>query len=190
LKKISCAFTGHRPVRFKFGYDEKDEGCIKLKSVITDWIEVFIKNGITNFYSGFALGVDTWAAEIVLEMKKEYEGVKLTAVIPCETQAHNWSIDQQERYYNLQGLCDDVIILNTKYTRTCMHERNRYLVNHAGYLIAVYDGADKGGTAYTVKYAKEKERKITIIHPESLEIISFENMETLKNRAQIRLMNS
>ena len=188
MKKISCAFTGHRPSRFKFGYDEDNEGCQKLKAAITEWVDVFIANGIKNYLSGFALGVDTWAAEIVLEMKKKYEDVKLTAVIPCETQAHSWSIEQQERYYNLQGQCDDVIILNTKYTRSCMFERNRYLIDHADYLLAVYDGSGKGGTAYTVEYGQKKDRKITVIHPDSLEIVSFETINVLRNRALMRTM--
>ena len=148
---------------------------------MTEWVDVLISNGIKSYLSGFALGVDTWAAEIVLDMKKRYEGIKLTAVIPCETQAHNWSVEQRERYYNLQAQCDDVIILNTKFTKTCMFERNRYLVDHADYLLAVYDGGDKGGTAYTVKYGQKKERKIISIHPDTLEVVSFETMEALRN---------
>ena len=70
MKKTSIAFTGHRPARFSFGYDENNDTYINLKAVISEWIEAFISIGIKTFYSGFALGVDIWAAEIVLEMKK------------------------------------------------------------------------------------------------------------------------
>ena len=70
-----------------------------------------------------------------------------------------------------------------------MFERNRYLVDHANYLLAVYDGSGKGGTAYTVKYGQKNKRKLTIIHPDTLEVESFESLEVLKKRGQLRTMN-
>ena len=32
---ISCAFTGHRPPKYPWGYDESAPGCVKLKQVLT-----------------------------------------------------------------------------------------------------------------------------------------------------------
>jgi uncharacterized phage-like protein YoqJ len=54
-----------------------------------------------------------------------------------------------------------------------MFERNRRLVDSAEHLLAVYDGGAHGGTAYTVKYAKQKSRQITIIHPDTLTVTSL-----------------
>ena len=42
--------------------------------------------------------------------------------------------------------------------------RNRYLVDHANFLIAVYDGKP-GGTQYTVEYARKKGLEIVQIEP-------------------------
>jgi uncharacterized phage-like protein YoqJ len=44
------------------------------------------------------------------------------------------------------------------------------MVDNSEYLIAVYDGSKKGGTAYTVEYALKKERKNIIIHPDTLAV--------------------
>ena len=95
------------------------------------------------FLTGMAQGVDQWAAEIVLAMKRSYPHIQLIAVLPCETQANKWSQEQRERYFNTLAVCDDVITLNARYTPQCMLERNRYMVDHAGYLLAVYDGGEK-----------------------------------------------
>jgi uncharacterized phage-like protein YoqJ len=65
----ACVFTGHRPTRFSFGYDEKNEKCIRLKLVMAQQIRALIKSGVSTFYTGMALGVDQWAAEIVLDLK-------------------------------------------------------------------------------------------------------------------------
>lgn len=181
---VSCAFTGHRPARFGFGYDEKDERCIRLKAVLAEQIASLVSVGVKMFYSGMALGIDQWAAEIVLDMKKEHPGLYLAAILPCETQADKWPEESRERYFDLLPLCDDVKTLNARYTPTCMKERDRFLVDCAGILLAVFDGNDKGGTAYTVGYAKEKLRDIITIHPDTLDVESTVDYDALRRRAQ------
>lgn len=169
----ACAFTGHRPNRFSFGYDEADGKCVKIKTLMREQIVALIGEGVTEYYTGMALGVDVWAAEIVLDLKKEHPGIRLIAVLPCETQADRWSAEQRERYFNTLAECDDVVTLNKRYTPSCMLERNRYMIDHAEYLLAVYDGGIKGGTAYTVKYGKQKGRRIISIHPDTLAVSPF-----------------
>jgi len=46
-----------------------------------------------------------------------------------------------------------------------MLERDRYLVEHSDCLLAVYNGDQQGGTAATVRYAKQAGRKIILIDP-------------------------
>lgn len=134
----ACAFTGHRPVRFSFGYDEEDEKCLRLKLVLARQISALIEGGVSLFYKGMSLGTDQWCAGIVLDMKRQYANIRLTAVLPCETQANKWSPEQRDQYFNTLEQCDDVITPIARYTPGCMLERNPYMVNHAQYLLAVY----------------------------------------------------
>ena len=66
----TCCVTGHRPQKLSFGFHEEDERCIRLKELlrlhILDRLE---QHGVTHFISGMALGVDLYAAEIVLAEK-------------------------------------------------------------------------------------------------------------------------
>jgi uncharacterized phage-like protein YoqJ len=188
MPTIACAFTGHRPIKFSFGYNEGDEKCRALKLVMTQQIRLLIESGVSIFYTGMALGVDQWGAEIVLDIKRQFPHVQLVAVLPCETQAVKWSPEQRERYFNTLPECDDVITLYGHYTPECMLERNRYMVDHAEYLLAVYDGSPKGGTAYTVRYAREKNREIITIHPDTLAVVSNVDLEALERRKYIRLL--
>lgn len=138
--------------------------CVQLKERLTKQIKKLIEDGADEFYSGMALGVDMWAAEIVLELKKEYPKLKLTAVVPCPEQADRWSEEHKARYQSILDRCDKTITTSPSYTRGCMHKRNRALVDLCDVLIAVFDGT-KGGTMQTVNYAKSKKRKIEIITP-------------------------
>ena len=187
LNMTACAFTGYHPTKFSFGYDEEDEKCKRLKLVMAQQIGSLVESRISLFYTGMAQGIDQWGAEIVLAMKRKYPHVQLIAVLPCETQANRWSSAQRERYFNTLASCDDVITLNAHYKPQCMLECNRYIVDHAEYLLAVYDGNPKGDTAYTVRYAREKNRQITVIHPDTLEIVLLPDVEALERRKQLRV---
>ena len=46
-----------------------------------------------------------------------------------------------------------------------MLDRNRFLVEHAAVLLAVYNGAKRSGTGATVNYARKMNREIIIIAP-------------------------
>lgn len=69
-KMKTCAFTGHRPQNLPFGFNEEDERCIDLKKTLREQIINLIENeGVTHFISGMAIGVDMYAAEIVLGLE-------------------------------------------------------------------------------------------------------------------------
>ena len=65
-----CFITGHRPNRFKF--PENYPRCDKIKSAIrSEIIRLYEQDGIRGVWVGGAAGVDTWAAEIVLERQQQ-----------------------------------------------------------------------------------------------------------------------
>ena len=51
-----CAFTGHRPRKFPWGYDEMDARCVALKKALTEQIVKLVEAGYTDFFSGMAEG--------------------------------------------------------------------------------------------------------------------------------------
>ena len=156
------SFTGHRPEKLPF-FGEDDPMCVDLKERIFKEISLLADDGATEFYSGMALGVDTWCAEAVLKLKSEREGIKLIAVIPSPEQDSRWNAAQKQRRRMILEQCDKQITVSPRYTKDCMHKRDRAIVDLCDVLLAVYDGKE-GGTKYTVEYARNKGRK-TIILP-------------------------
>ena len=165
-----CAFTGHRPQHLPFGMNENDERCIKLKEELKEQIINLIEaENVTHFITGMALGVDLYAAEIVLDLKARYPSITLESAIPCETQAVKWSAAQRERYYDIAAQCDKETMLQCHYSPDCMDKRNRYMVDHADYILAVWNGCPSG-TGNTVRYAHKKGKSIIVINPDSLDV--------------------
>ena len=166
-----CAFTGHRPRKFPWGYNEADTKCVALKQALTREIVKLVEAGYTDFFSGMAEGTDTWASLAVLALKKGNPALKLHCVLPCEGQADGWSALAQELYSSILEQADEVVYVSQEYHDGCMLERNRYLVDHAACLLAVYNGEWRGGTAMTVRYARKLNRDVHIIDPVSCAVM-------------------
>ena len=122
----TCAFTGHRPQHLPFGMNENDERCTDLKETLKEQIINLIETeDVTHFITGMALGIDLYAAELVLDLKARYPSITLESAIPCETQAVKWSAAQRERYYDIAAQCDKVdramriAFLNLPTTQRC-----------------------------------------------------------------------
>ena len=69
---------------YPWKYNETASGCILLKEVLTKQIMTLADNGVTDWFSGMALGVDLWCAQIVLDLQKKNPAMKLHCVLPCE----------------------------------------------------------------------------------------------------------
>ena len=65
-------------------------------------------------------------------------------------------------YRQLLEGADARILISREYTRDCMLKRNRYMVHHASVCIA-YCTKDTGGTAYTVRYARDTGKTVLFI---------------------------
>ncbi len=165
-----CAFTGHRPKKFPWGYDEADARCVTLKQTLAKQIAKLVDAGYTDFLSGMAEGTDTWAALAVLALKKEHPALKLHCVLPCEGQSDQWSASARELYSSILEQADNIVYVSREYSKDCMLKRNRYLVDHVSCLLAVYNGEQRGGTAMTVRYARKREREIIIVNPSTGQI--------------------
>lgn len=166
----TCAFTGHRPQSLPFGFDETDMRCVRLKQILKNQIiRIIREEGVTYFITGMARGIDQFAAEIVLKLKQSYPEIKLECAVPCRTQPVKWEKTARERYQSLLAKCDRKTVLQEKYTKDCMQKRNRYMVDHAEVLLAVWDGTP-GGTGSTVRYATEQRKKVYKIDPLSLQV--------------------
>lgn len=160
-----CSFTGHRPHKLPWGYDESDARCVAVKGALAGQIAALASIGVTDFFSGMADGVDVWAAQIVLKLRESNSEIKLHCIIPHPGQESRWNRAAQERYRAILALADDVQTLSQRYYSGCLQERNKYLIHSAAYLLAVYDESGEGGTACTVNYARQQGRRVVIINP-------------------------
>ena len=148
LRERTCCFTGHRLIHSR----DREQLVSRLEHTVL----ALYQRGVRYYGAGGAIGFDTIAADTILRLREKHQGLKLILVLPCETQTAKWkSASDIEHYNQIMGQADKVKYISQEYTSTCMHERNRHLVDNSSVCIC-YQTKPGGGTAYTVKYAQQK----------------------------------
>lgn len=177
MSKLSCAVTGHDPQRFKFKYNEQAALCQSIKTTISEQIKTLYAEGVKVFYVGCAVGVDTWAAEIVIDLKQQsaFSDIELFCAIPFADHAERFTEGQKNRYQRILSLCTHQEVINRKYSPVAYKRLNYYMVDKSQYLIAVYDQdrSERSGLGQMVNYAIKNNRHIIFIHPDTAIISKY-----------------
>ena len=150
----ACFFTGHRVI--------PEEDIPNIRNLLLSTCTLLItKYGVTDFITGGALGFDTLAARIVLELKQKYD-IRLHIFIPCSDQAKRWSAEHRKTWEDINNAADSVrAISETTYTPGCMQKRNKAMVDSALFGVA-YCTKISGGTYSTLHYASAQKRSVIV----------------------------
>ena len=151
MNQSACAFTGHRPCKFPWKANESDPRCVALKAVLKEEIAA-------------------WASLILLSLREKNPALRLHCVLPHEGQADKWDDFARDRYRFILEQADSVEYVSRAYYDGCMIDRNHRMVEAAGILLAVYNGARRSGTGATVNYARKLGREIIVIDPITLNV--------------------
>ncbi|KAA8502850.1 MAG: DUF1273 family protein [Lachnospiraceae bacterium] len=157
MEQKICGVTGHREIPAE--YMEQAEQGLRRE------IEKAIADGYTYFISGFADGADQLFAGIVLEKAKENPVLHLEAAIPYRNRYKQLMEDGQTRA--MLEACAKVAVISEEWASNVYMKRNRYMVDQADRVIAVYDGREKGGTVSTIRmvHAQRKEMREVPVGP-------------------------
>ena len=185
----ALAFTGSRPDKLG-GYDENNATAIKVKAKLRVLILQAIARGFERFWTGMAQGIDTWAAEIIIDLIDEGADIQLLASVPFLTQPRAWEKNQPaiERWMRILSRASEIYVVcpeletmdydtiiaklvDEPQTRLAswqvsawMQTRNEHMVNNSDTVLAIWDGTS-GGTANCVRYAKKRGNPIVIYNP-------------------------
>lgn len=142
------AITGHRPSRIKDIEKTKESIGQKLEEIMPSIL-----------IQGMAVGVDMWSAHEALKRNVPYIAVRPWA---------GHGAQEQDVYERTLRNAKTVVTLNPVADYPGPHTyiiRNRWMVDHADLLLAVWDGKKSGGTWSTVRYASEKGIEVVRITP-------------------------
>lgn len=147
LRLHRCCFTGHRPEKLIRSEAE-------IKKDLEAAILQAINDGFVTFITGMARGVDIWAAEMVLQLRKQNPNLHLITASPYEGFESRWTEDWKVRYNTVMEQADLIRYVCKGYSKACFQIRNEWMVDRSARVIAVYNG-EPGGTRNTIEYAEK-----------------------------------
>ena len=146
------AGTGHRLE--VIGYDNK----AKLIRYATSILPGYNPDKII---SGMAIGWDQALAWGAMNNK-----IPFIAAVPFLGQADIWPKEAQEEYEHLLNLAEDVVIVcEGGFAPHKYHVRDKWMVDHADAMIALWNGNKHGGTYSTVKITEKAKKPMFNVWP-------------------------
>ena len=150
---IACTFAGHR---------EMFNSCTQQ---IENALKVLIEHEDTLCcYVGGMGEFDAFSAAAVRNLKRRYPNkeIQLTLVLPYMQK----KLNEYKQYYKTSF--DDILIpseLAELHYKRAIPARNKWLVDHSDYLIAMV-WRDFGGAYTTLRYAQKQGKKIILLERE------------------------
>lgn len=135
-----------------------------MPDLLTRAINFAYSEGCRDFFSGGAVGFDTFAAREVIRFRISHPDVRLVMMLPCISQDEKWSPSQRDAYSYVLKNADEVIYVSEDYTSDCMRKRNLALAERADILIS-YVSYSKSGSAQTENMAKRLGKRVYNLYP-------------------------
>jgi uncharacterized phage-like protein YoqJ len=144
--------TGHRPDKLL----SKDCYSQENLKILIGFAKMQIRElNPEKVISGMALGWDQAVALAAFGLN-----IPVIAAVPCYNQDSKWGSTYQNLYKQLLEKSSEVIYVHEgEYTKTCMHERNIYMVDNSDEVLALFDGTI-GGTMHCYNYAAKQGKPI------------------------------
>ena len=95
-------------------------------------------------------------AAIVAEQKEHNPDLFLEAAIPYAGRLKT----KNKQFHELLRACDGIKIVCQEYAPSCFLVLYRYMAWESQRVIAVYDGRERGGTLFTMRYAHSIGREV------------------------------
>lgn len=168
-------------------FNDSHPGIPVIKKAIKNQLLALIDDGLEWIILSGQQGVETWTAELVLEMKEEYSHLKYAIITPFLEQEKSWNELKQEKYRNLLFKADyETSLTKRPYEAPWQFiEKNKFLLRNSDGILIVYDEENEGSPKFIRKlaeqYAEKENYSLFFIDAYDLQTIAEEIAEEERN---------
>lgn len=148
--------TGYK--NFELGiFDNKAKEVTFIKKVIQKRLENLIEEGLEWVIISGQLGVELWAGEAVIELKRIYPELRLAIITPFLQHESNWNEKNKEFYQAIVSQADFVQSVSKQPYVNPMQFKNRdqFILDKTDGSLIFYDDEKEGSPQYFWKKAWE-----------------------------------
>jgi uncharacterized phage-like protein YoqJ len=175
--------TGYKATELGI-FSLKHPGIEIIKKAIKKQIIALLDEGLEWIIISGQWGVEIWAAEAVLELKKDFKNLRLAVITPFLEQEENWNEERKKLYNNILTHADYVnSVTKSKYNGPWQFkEKNKFLLRNSDGMILIYDEENDGSP----KYIKAQAEKQALLHNYPLYIINAYDLQNIAEEEQHR----
>lgn len=170
--------TGYRS--YELGvFQEKDPKFEIIKKSIKNTLIRYLEEGLEWILISGNLGVELWGAEVVFSLQKEYPELKLGVIFPFADFGSQWNEKNQEKLSLIKSQADYVDAVSHEAYKNPSQLKNhtRFLLEHSGGVIMVYDEEFPGKNQYFLKEAQDFSEK----HEYLIDKITMDDLQNVIN---------
>ena len=152
-KTKTIAFTGNRNLTSTSGLSGIDLQTAIIQKLYNLIEKEHTENGIINFMTGMAMGLDFLAGLAITEVRQQYPAIQFIAVIPFQGQHNNFTQQEKSYHENLCQCANHIITVSDNPGTPAYHKRNDFLIANSSKIIAYHNGKYRSGAGSTIRKA-------------------------------------
>ena len=177
LKRI--IITGYKPHELGI-FNDKHPGISVIKKALEDYLRRLLDENLEWVILSGQQGVETWAAEVIIQLKLEFPHLKYALITPFLNQDAHWNEQKQEKYQYIISHADFITAVTKKTYEAPWQfiEKDKFIITNTDGLLLVYDEEHEGSPKYIKRlaetYAHQYDYTIMLINAYDLQVIAEE----------------
>lgn len=171
--------TGYRAQELGI-FNDKHPGIAVIKKALYDHLYPLCDAGLEWIVISGQLGVESWAAETALELKKEFPTLKYSVITPFLEQEKNWNEQKQAQYIQMVSNADFVTSVTKRPYEAPWQfiEKDKFIITNTDGMLLIYDEDNEGSPKYILKlvekYMEQHEYELIRINAYDLQMVAEE----------------
>ena len=138
-------------------FNNKHAGIPIIKKALENQFRALIDDGLEWIIVSGQQGVETWAAEVAIELKKEFPQLKYSVITPFLEQEKNWNEAKQMTYTHILNNADFVTSVTKRPYEAPWQfiEKDKFIIDNTDGILVVYDEDNEGSPKYVLRLAEQ-----------------------------------
>lgn len=166
--------SGYRSYELEV-FRDNDPKVTVIKMALTQALKEQIEQGIDWIITGPQLGVEQWATQCVLDLKKDYPEIKVAIMAPFAEFGNQWNDDNKAQLAQLLEKVDFSDQVSDAKYRSPMQLKNyqNFMLTHTDEALFVFDPEFPGKSKFEVDAANQFSEQ----HPYPVNLIDFDQLQ-------------
>lgn len=152
--------TGYKA--FELGiFKQNHEAITYIKKAIRNRLLPLVEEGLEWIIISGQLGTELWAAEVVFDLQKAYDQLRLAILLPFLKQEESWNEMNREYYHSIVARADfvDAIFKKPYEGPQQLRVKNQYMVQKSDAILLIYDSEKEGSPKYAYLEAQKRNER-------------------------------